>query len=409
MLAVLVASVILVAAMIMVESDGGAFLSFGNSGRLSLLGSTVQSKRRRRDSEHGNRYLCEYLEENLEHSAGFQDGPALHYRDIDCGKEYGSSRLGNYLLRWYLTRYIAARANLTLSGSCQYNNVAQWIPQQNLMPNDFVMSSTTLHATNDAAWQEICSICLSNITEVSDKCVFPHGVGMEDPTISVATLVPTIQSDMKGLLHGVLQQTPQLKQEMDDVAIHLRVGDIGSISSGRYGLVPFSVYTKYIDDLVVPHFDSDASFTIGIVTAPFDQNRGRHHPNNPQFNQAVVEAARDFLKDRYPNSTISIRKNAQDTHDVVFARLIGAKRLLFCAPSTFCLVPALGRKPPQHSVMVQSKLFGSSPTSAGWLETVQENSNRTFQYVKESMITSTQLQQMSVDDIIKALSSRENP
>ncbi|KAL3921965.1 MAG: hypothetical protein SGILL_002462 [Bacillariaceae sp.] len=384
--------------MMAVEEDsrrGGS-----NTGSRVSLAATVRSKKRG-DSEHANRYLCAYLLQN-------QNGRQLHYHDADCGKDYGSSRFGNYLMRWYLTRYIASQANATLTGSCKVSQ--GMIPQTNLRPQDLVMDDQTMGGANKPSWQEICSLCLSNVTKVSDMCVFPHGVvGTADDTstttINMAYMVPTIRKDMKGLLQGVLQQTPQLEEEMDDVAIHLRLGDVGSISSGRYGLVPFSVYVKYVDELVIPFVDSEP-FTIGIVTAPFQQHRGRHRPNNPHFNQAVVEAATDFLRSKYPKATVTIRNSAQDTHNVVFARLLGAKKLLFCAPSTFCLVPALGRASPKHSIMVQSTLFGSSSSNLGWLGTVQESSSDgAFRYVKESLITSTQLQQMSIDKVVETLSS----
>jgi hypothetical protein len=402
MRAVVIASAATVVVMMITEEDTGKFLSpFG--------ATTIQNKHRGHDSEHGNRYFCEYLMNNRKQQQTTETLsvlPPLQYHDMDCGNDYGSSRLGNYLMRWYLTRSIAARANVTLSGSCHSNKVLQWIPQQHLLPGDVVNDIDAVTAVH-AAWQDTCALCLSNVTKISDMCVFPHGVHIDvtatAPAINMASMVPTIQRDMQGLLHAVLERHPQLHFELDDVAIHMRLGDIGSIASSKYGLVPFSVYAKYIDEIILP--SSKENFTIGLVTAPFFQQRGRRRPNNPYFNQAVVEAVRDFLKSKYSQATITVRNSAKDTHDVVFARLLGANELLLCAPSSYCLVPALGRRSPQNSVMIQSKLFGSLSNSTGWLGIVQKKSDSTFRYMKESMITSTRLQQMSTNEVVQALSS----
>jgi hypothetical protein len=59
----------------------------------------------RKDSEHGNQYLCEYLMSHVQkvNETSTSDSPLsqrtspLKYVDFDCGYDYGKSRLRNFL------------------------------------------------------------------------------------------------------------------------------------------------------------------------------------------------------------------------------------------------------------------------------------------------------------------------
>jgi hypothetical protein len=356
-----------------------------------------------KDSEHSNRYLCEFLFEtynddkndyvNVGSNAA---ADSLKYIDMDCGYDYGTHRLGNFLTKWYLTRMIAARAGVVLSGSCKSAfSVFRWMATTNIDPLETVarMGELPDDQTNRSSldsWKDTCSLCLSNETKVRDLCVFPHG--NHHPAIAFSRAIPLLQDDMASLVKGVMEDPDSQHLMFDDIAIHMRIGDTGKISSGRYGLIPFRTYQKYIP--------SGFNGSIGIVTAPFRQSRGRR-PNDPALNEAVVMGAKEYLQAVFPNATISIRNNPQETHDVVFARLLSSKTMLFCAPSSYCLIPALGRNQAVgDTIMVQSSLFGSIP---GWLGDLEQSKDSRLRYVSESLLTSTMLQKLSIPEIVSKL------
>jgi hypothetical protein len=406
----------------------------------------------RKDSEHGNQYLCEYLSQHIQQDSINNNNnnnnnettvnssltrPSLvsssgkyndniynnnYYIDLDCGYDYGNSRLGNFLTRWYLTRMIAAKAGVTLTGSCKSaSSVFRWMSTTNIDPSETIAWITNQQGQqgdvldNDNnnnnnrvlslySWQDTCRLCCSNTTTIRDKCVFPHG--NNDPQIGFAHALPLIQHDMETLSRGVVmtmmtKSHPTIHRVyFDDVAIHMRIGDIGRITSGRYGLIPFGVYKKYIPQ----RFNG----SIGIVTAPFQQSRG-HRPNDPTLNEAIVTSAKEYLQRAFPNANVSIRNDPNESHDVVFARLLLAKTMLFCPPSSYCLIPALGRtKAVGKTILVQSSLFGPIP---GWLGTLMDDAtnnllsqaNINLHYVSEPFLTSTTLQKLTLSDVLSRL------
>lgn len=411
------------------SSSSAGSTSSGSSVRFKK--STLFSKGR--DSEHGNRYICEYLLDGTVH-ANVTTGnaavalnepspPPRRYLDLDCGRHYGSARLGNFLTRWYLTRKIAAEAGLQLTGSCQSaSSVFRWMSTTDIDPletmviimmeqqyyaqhqqSDETNHSVPLPPQQQHAWQDTCAICLASDIKAQDMCTFPHG--NNHPHIGFSKVVPLIQADMKALGSGVTNEVSSAAVPFlfDDVAIHIRVGDVGSMTSGKYGLVPFRIYAKYIP--------LGYNRSIGIVTAPFHQRRGRR-ANNPALNEAVVTSAKKYLERAFPNATISVRNDPKEGHDVVFARLLLAKTLLFCAPSTYCLIPALGRsKDVGETIMVQSSLFGP-PRQQGWLSEVEEAGRKygynRFRHVSEPLLTSTMLQAMALPDILLKLQEPED-
>ena len=100
--------------------------------------------------------------------------------------------------------------------------------------------------------------------------------------------------------------------------------------------------------------------------------------------------------------------------------------LLICAPSTYCLIPALGRinstetntatndittatMIQQHrTIVIQSKLFGFSSTD-GQKQQQQHWLNRYVEYVKEPLLTSTQMQHLNASAILHELSKELPP
>ena len=368
-----------------------------------------------RDSEQGNFYLCEWLSQLKNANATTTSTAStlphhLQYTDLRCSKSYGRGRLGNFLARWYLTRVIAAKANVTLSGGICSNSVTEYMNYIKINP---IATRQHLSPTfSVVSWQDMCRICISNDTSIRDQCVYPHGDrNLNNSIIGLEPAIPLIQEDMQRLANNVL-----IYSTFDDIAIHVRIGDIGQIFNSRYGLVPFRVYRNYIPS----HFAG----TIGLITAPFAARRGKR-PNNAAFNEAVITAAQDYLQGAFPHAVVRIRNDPAESHAQVYARLLRAK-LLICAPSTYCLIPALGRinstetntatndittatMIQQHrTIVIQSKLFGFSSTD-GQKQQQQHWLNRYVEYVKEPLLTSTQMQDLNASTILQKLSKELPP
>ncbi|KAL3920111.1 MAG: hypothetical protein SGILL_003425 [Bacillariaceae sp.] len=317
----------------------------------------------------GNRKLCRALSE--------ENSTQIHFKENDCGS-LGSISFGNYLSRWYLTRLLAGVGGAILSGSCSGNRAMQWIPTLNIRPEETIIDG-------DFSQETFCKSCFEPTQLEGNPCIYPH----EGKRIrsGLYHIIPTIQKDMTSLLNGVLSEKPF---ELDEVAIHVRLGDIMLSSNDLYGLLPFQSYVKYIPP---------DSKSIGIVTAPFDQQRTGSN-NNPTLNEAVVSSLQEYLTKRFPNANVTVRNSKEDTVDVVYGRLLGAKTL-FCGPSTFCLIPALGRT--SNTIVVQAPLFGGSPN---WLDDVAKRYDN-FQYAKEPVIGSNVLYNVTAQGIIYGLRNME--
>jgi hypothetical protein len=83
---------------------------------------------------------------------------------------------------------------------------------------------------------------------------------------------------------------------------------------------------------------SNNTQNIGIVTAPFDQQRAAWGHGDADLNEAVVMSAKAHLERTFPLVTVTIRNDASESMDVVWTREIAAN-VLFCGPSTFLFGP----------------------------------------------------------------------
>jgi hypothetical protein len=185
------------------------------------------------------------------------------------------------------------------------------------------------------------------------------------------------------------RQTPS-PETLDEVSIHVRTGDIARQKHDLYGLVPFHVYPKYIPAPVK---------TIGIVTAPFNQKRDGGH-GDADLNQAVIEAAQEYLQKAFPKARISIRDDDHESMNVTYARMIKANVTIY-GPSTFCLFPAiacLGK-----SYVLHSPLFRYSPS---WIDTVALLMTNVH-YVDEKYLPPTDIYDLNVTTIVKMLRREE--
>lgn len=104
--------------------------------------------------------------------------------------------------------------------------------------------------------------------------------------LAFVRILPTIQEDMQARAQGVQRRDAHIQLD----AIHIRVVDIGKISSRRYDLIPFPVYFTSIPK----NFDG----TTGIVGA-HSSIMGYLHNN----------CAHTVLQKLFSGSTVSIRND----------------------------------------------------------------------------------------------------
>jgi hypothetical protein len=190
------------------------------------------------------------------------------------------------------------------------------------------------------------------------------------------------------MTQGILSRTPWLVDDLDEAVVHLRTGDIGRLNDSSYGLVPFHVYTNLIPD---------NTRTIGLVTAPYRQNRPGAGYGDAELSEAVTEAARDYIQRKFPDARVSIRNDdVSETMAITYVRMVAAK-WLFCGSSTFCLFPALATS--GESYILQSPLYGGYRS---WINKVAD-SFENVHYKKGEIIFSSESRNWNITRIIRRL------
>jgi len=132
-----------------------------------------------------------------------------------------------------------------------------------------------------------------------------------------------------------LDQPPLVPDiEIEDVAIHLRCGDVmGGVARSDFGMMQFSEYKKWI---------SKDARTVGIVTQPFDKERNRSLDYGKVDDcRAVTYKLVDYLQDFLPSAKISIHNSVNESLPMTFARLIMADQS-FTTLSSFGIFPVIG-------------------------------------------------------------------
>lgn len=237
-------------------------------------------------------------------------------------------RIGNGLSQYFFNRIIAAHAGINYKLD---KSQCGTLEQRKTRPFALLGDPQPLHVSNmsTAAWQEACSSCES---DPHSKPRFPHACQRQ----KAALVVPVMQQELGILAEQTLEYYPELKEEIDDAAIHLR----NVLNSPRrdMGLLPFRVYLE-----VIP---SDVA-SIGIVMAP-------EKPGS-DFD-IIAQGLYAFLEKHFSNASITIRDSANDTIPIVYTRMIEARRVTVCTASTFGLYATIASK--GTSVIIPSWVFG---------------------------------------------------
>lgn len=222
-------------------------------------------------------------------------------------------RIGNGLSQYFFNRLIAAYAGINYELDRSQCRETESIISLLGDPLPLNISYTS----DEDIWQHYCSSCIDDKYSLHR---WPHGCRNWD----VSPLVPAIKHEYKILAEKTLQKHPELEDEIDDVAIHLRLGDVLTGKIRNMGLLPFQAYL----DIIPLNVSS-----IGIVTAP----------TKPETTaDIIVNGLRTFLADQYPKAKVAVRNSPNDNASMVHTRLVKARQLVICTASTYCLHPTIG-------------------------------------------------------------------
>lgn len=158
---------------------------------------------------------------------------------------------------------------------------------------------------------------------------------------------------------------------IDEVAIHLRCGDVLAQLHGQYGLLPFHALAA-----IIP---SKSNVTVGIVTQPYKRlcskaKEDRLAETATAHGASICACQCAYIIDKLvktiqtsrPLARVSVHSN--DLLIAAWARLALAPVATICQSSTFCLWPTIAAT--GHGYLVASSLFPQAMTIASMLSTV---------------------------------------
>ena len=277
--------------------------------------------------DRGITVMCSKLQtEHDEYSVAPQENPRSFSNLTAVWKDCLDHRSGNALSSFFGNRYVADHAGIIFqadSSSCDDESLLKLLGPP--LP-------LNLFKTNTAASKEACSSCTEDPYSMPE---YPHTCR----NYNMTAVVSVIRKEFGSLAKSTLTRHPELKDEIDDVSIHLRLLDmLGCTKRYDMGLTPFPAYVKIIPNDVT---------TIGIVTAPYEPE---------SESETIAIGLQSFLAQHYPKASISIRNSRNDTTAMVFTRIIKARRLSICTASTYCVYPTLGAE--GIGVLLPSPLYG---------------------------------------------------
>jgi hypothetical protein len=229
---------------------------------------------------------------------------------IDGENECYGAQLGNYLAALYMSIMRAKQRNNSFAFICGNGSTSIFEKLNFIAPDDFEI------------FQDAPDLCLTCTTYVH-TC---------DTGLNQAFSL--IKSSLQGL---------DAPEQMDDVTIHFRCGDILSHPFHEYGYPRYRIY-----DLLGHAFDS-----VGIMSAPFGEKQSRLSDlvNAAKCNKILYDYV-DYFASQYPNVKVTVRNN--DSLEEAFGRLIHSNQS-WCNPSTFCLFPVLATR--GHGFILDSDLY----------------------------------------------------
>ena len=260
---------------------------------------------------------------------------------INCGEIDKRHQHGNYMIGLYAMKLAAMAFQANFSFRCTERErddyILWWLQSQNayqttnVLPTSNSVSMTPLRTQySEDFYYRVNTTLYSPSSPTPD--VACRGMGK----INLHYTSEYIRKDMRAMAVKLIPSLENKGILVDDVAIHLRCGDIISKNmppqDKNYGLVHFDAYRKKIPSTVN---------SIGIVTAPFsEENRRKQDLGSGIMCRTLVLQLVEFLKSHFPNVEVSVRNDPNESIPEVASRLILAKHT-FCVRSTFCLLPSI--------------------------------------------------------------------
>jgi hypothetical protein len=270
---------------------------------------------------------------------------------IDGENECYGAQLGNYLAALYMSVMRAKQRNNTFAFICGNGSSSIFKKLDFVPPKDFEI------------FQDIPDLCLTCTTYVH-TC-----------DIGLNHAFSLIKSSLQGL---------DAPEQMDDVTIHFRCGDILSHPFHEYGYPRYRIY-----DLLGHAFDS-----VGILSAPFGEKQSRLSDlvNALKCNKLLYDYV-DYFASQFPNVKVTVRNN--DSLEEAFGRLIHSNQS-WCNPSTFCLFPVLATR--GHGFILDSDLYPF----------VRKITSDKITLVQTEMLHTKKMlrKKMTVDEIVNWMRSR---
>ena len=263
-----------------------------------------------------------------------------------CGAIDERNQHGNFMLGLYAMKLAAMAFRADFTFRCteieRKDYLLWWLQSKQI--GDIAPSPSSLSSTSTSTSTSILST--TSRTEDNHYSVNYSLYDPPQPTPDVACrgmghvalhyTSEYVRKDMRAMAKELSSSMNSKGIIVDEVAIHLRCGDIISKNISpkdkNYGLVKFQAYRKRIPSTIK---------SIGIVTAPFaEKNRRKQDHGSGTICQTLVLRLVDYLQTHFPNTEVRVRNDPNESIPEVVSRLILAK-YNFCVRSTFCLLPTI--------------------------------------------------------------------
>jgi hypothetical protein len=265
------------------------------------------------------------------------DIKALHFHFDDCAENQLGNRLGEHYLNYLLAN--SARIPYRMTCGDAFNDNTNTTRDR---------SDTMANVDRDSVLRNIAV----NLEEPGPVPLDPWG-GQEWKPENVCghcsrggwwcknglnAMIQIIREDMIKLIQTEVGQS----FEPQDAVLHLRLGDaLKGTKDEHIGLLPHRAYVEILEEI---ELEQGLLESIGIVTQPFHKKLVR------SFDASTVTLAKsrlvafdlmEHLQAKFPHAKVEIHNGAEEIPLKSYARLIRAKKVAICGPSTFCTMPVL--------------------------------------------------------------------
>ncbi len=253
-----------------------------------------------------------------------------------CETIHNLNQHGNFMIGLYAMRVAALAFEADFSFRCierdRKDYMLWWLQSRNAIPA--TESTPRLEWTGTSRSEGVDYIVNDSLYTPSQPTTDVACRGMGRVALHYAS--EYVRKDLRAMADELLPSMEDKGMTIDEVAIHLRCGDIISKklspNDKNYGFVKFQAYRKNIPPPVK---------SIGIVTAPFsDKNRRKQDFGSGEMCRTLVHELVDYLESHFPKAKVRVRNSPDESIPEVVSRLILAKHN-FCVRSTFCLMPSI--------------------------------------------------------------------